>query len=290
MKRITRDLFIVFLCFSVIFAGCAYFSPAAKQSRAEAKVEATKAKIDVKYDETIDVAKGFVYATDYSLKLSPDTNKYTEIAREMSSRAIETLAPIDKVDILKMRAIVDGLASTNKQIIARAQSMLQEKDNEIVILQNQISKYEKTLKENESKFIEVSRENSYLANKWVALKRIFYWIIYGFIFFVICKFLSVLLPPPYNSVFGIFDYLIGGIIRLIFKAAPKAMETAKVVSNKTETALQHVITSVQDIKEQTRAAKQSSIELDRLNTELSKNTDEETKVLITEMKRKLGYI
>lgn len=289
-----RYALVAAVFFPVILGGCAYFSPSAKQNRAEIKVEKTKEAIFTSEEEILKEGKAFVYAIDYSLKLSPDTNKYTEIAREMSSRAVETLSPIEKADIIKMRAIVDGLASTNKQILARAQSMLEEKDSEIVVLQNQISDYKEILKKNEAKFVEVSRESASLAQTWWTIKRILWWGVYIFIAFIICKFLVVLVPPPYNSIFGIFEYIIGGFIGMIFKLLPKAKETAKVVSSDVQVALNHVVESIEETKTKVNSRNAltgaKSMGLEQLKNELNTITDSSSKSVIIDTKKTLGYL
>lgn len=294
IDRIKRDILVIVLCFGTLLAGCAYFSPSAKQNRAEVKVEKVKDAIFTSEKEILEESKGYIYGADYALLLNPNTNKYTTVAKQMTTKAMIALGQPDLVDVLKMQAIIEGLVSTNKATIEKAKVMLEEKDGEIITLQGKISDYKEILKDKEKKFVEISRENSLMADNWNLIKRIFWWIVYGIIFFIICQVLSAILPVPYNSVFGIFNYLIGGFIRVIFKLIPKAIETAKVVSINYKTALNHVVTSVQEAKTKVGAANSAtntkSVGLSVLSDELKNNTDDTTKVLITNVKQELGYI
>ena len=293
MNRFKRDILVAIMCFGTLLAGCAYFSPSSKQTRAEVKVERVKEAIFTSEEEILKESKGYIYGADYALLLNPNTNKYTTVAKQMTSKAMVALGPPDLADVLKMQAIIEGLVSTNKATIEKAKVMLEEKDDQIITLQGKISDYKGILKENEKAFVKISRENSLMADNWDLIKRIFWWIVYGIIFFIICQVLSSVLPPPYNSAFSIFSYFIGGFIRVIFKLIPKTIETAKVVSINYKTALSHVITSVQEAKTKVGAVNLAtntkSVGLSVLNDELKNNTDDTTKALITNTKQELGY-
>jgi len=283
-----RYALVAAVCFPVILGGCAYFSPSAKQNRAEIKVEKTKEAIFTSEEEILKEGKAFVYAIDYSLKLSPDTNKYTEIAREMSSRAVETLSPIEKADIIKMRAIVDGLASTNKQILARAQSMLEEKDSEIVVLQNQISDYKQILKKSEENFLHVSRINSQLADTWKKITNGFWWIVWIVAIGFILNILSQLLPPPYSNLASIIGIPVGIFIKCIRGIVPAASKYAGIVSEKihqeSQNTTEKLVLAIEELKNKDRAS------YEKLKPILADKTDIEARNKILEVKKDYNLI
>lgn len=286
--------YYILLLFCLFFTSCAYFSPVSKEIRAEKKIIQSKEAIFSSEEDILKESRGYIYGASVSLSLNPETNKFTQVAEKMLDKAQVALGPPSMEDANKMTEIINGLISTNKQLIAAAESALKEKDSKIIGLQNKIENYELNLKKSEQKFVELSRENASMADIVYKAKSIFWWIIYVLIGYVVCKVLLVLVPPPFNSIFGIFDYIIGGFGRLVFKLAPKAMESAKVVSADVQTALNHVVTSVQEAKIKIDAKNSGngakSDDLETLKSELAKNTDDTSKIVITETKKNLGYI
>jgi hypothetical protein len=279
----------------VLIIGCSIFpSPSSKADRAEKKVTETKAKIVANSEKTVEAGRSYVFGAGEALSLNPQTNKYTAVAKEMISRAQTTLGEPSMADVVKMKAIIEHLLSENKAIVEKGRILLQDRDEDIINLQSQNQELNEILREKESKFVDISRINAKLADKWSRLVSIFWWFIWGIVIMVACKILGSVLPPPYNSIFGIFDYIIGGFIRMIFKLLPRAKETAKVVNADVQTALDHVVLSVQEAKDRVSARNETtgakSVGITELNLALAKNTDNTTKAIITQTKAGLGYI
>ena len=283
MKRVICILLILIISSSI--TGCSVFkNPKNSWDKANAKVVKTEQKLTANDKEIINQAKQYIFAADISLKADKNPNKNSIIAESFADRAILTLGPPTMDESSVLRTMVNNLLATNKQIVAKGERQLANLDAQLADLQNINNKLQETLNTAEAKVFRIGETNSAMANKWNMLMRVFWWTVYAIIAAFVIKILSIILPPPYNSVFGIVDYILGGLIRFIFKLAPKAMETAKVVKVDYQTALNHVVTSIEDVKAK------NPLSSSPLINELKSNTDENSKKLITQTKQNLGYI
>jgi hypothetical protein len=234
---------------SSLLVGCALFrDPTGSWNKATDKVEAVQKAIDKNEDARTTAARNYVYATQVVLKDDPSTNRHHEVASDLNEKALVTLGPPSMADVVYLQAMVKNLLATNTAIIIRGEQQLAELDNTVIALQKANAKLQLNLEKAEQKVLDVGTTNAGFASKWTTLMKFFWWIVYAFVGAIIIKILAVLVPAPYNSFFGIIDYVIGGFIRFIFKLAPKAMETAKVVGTEYKVAMEHVVTSIEDAK------------------------------------------
>ena len=283
-----RVIFIPILCFAALLGGCAYFIPSAKQTRAEVKVEKTKEAIFTSEEQILNEGKGYVFATKYALDLNPETNKFTAVAKQMSTKALVAIGQPDLVDVLKMQAIVDGLLSTNKALVEEANFQLQKKDEKIIVLQEKIHNYEDILKKNEAKFIQVSRENSKLADTWKKITNGFWWIVWIFVIGFVLNILSQLLPPPYSNIASLVGIPVGIFIKCLRGIIPAASKYAGVVSEKvhqeTQNTTEKLVLAINELKSK------SPESYEKLKPILSDKTDAEARNKIIEVKKDYNLI
>lgn len=304
MKRyITWLLSILLLLLSASAVSCV--GPLKGWLNVTNKEQKTEQKVDKNKEETVEKAKGWVHGTSKALQLDPAPNKYSEVASDFNKRAELTLGPPQYQVSLEIDKIVNGLLSTNAQIKIDAQKSLDKKDSEIVGLQQELtglqSKLDKIQKEKE----ELGLKNSTLGQKWHNLvtwvKWIFWIVIIGIVLAVVSQILSIILPPPYSSIFSIIGLVFGGIGKLIFKIVPSSQKFAGTVDIKdyqlSEKTLSQVIHAIQQIRHteitpeivspQLKSIKIADIIDPVLKDHLDKS-DARAKVL--EIKSKLGHI
>ncbi|MEK6879992.1 MAG: hypothetical protein AABY22_10310 [Nanoarchaeota archaeon] len=281
-----KKLFLVYVL--IIFTGlfCSSCqSPMFKWLKTEKNVQETKQNISKNKDNTVDAAKGYIYGANYSLKLDPNPNKYSEVAEKFTERATDVLGPPQLEEIIILKQIVNDLLSTNQSIIIRGEKELAEKDSQAINLQQENQELKEELTENEAKRDKVSFTNASLANKWVSIKRIFWWIVWAFIGITLLRIFSAIVPPPWNSVGFIVDYIFGGLIRGIFAILPKAKDTAKVVNQEYNTTLSHIVEAIQEVKNKDNDT------FKKLEPYLKDVTNKEvSRPLIEKTKQNLGYI
>ncbi|MDO8610104.1 MAG: hypothetical protein Q7R95_06120 [bacterium] len=286
-----RYYLILVVILSVLLMGCN--TPMGKWIKGEKTVEKTKQQIVKNDDRLVEKTKGYLYGADFTLSLAP-TNRYVEVAKGFTERGLSTIGQPEMQEVLQLKKIVNDLLSTNKAIMIQGEEALAEKDLEVVSLQKQNTKLEEKLLTQEEKLKEVNRENASLATTWKFITRGFWWIVWIGVAYVVFRIAGAICPPPYNSFFGIFDFLIGGCVRLIFKAAPKAMGAAKVVGQEVKVALDQVVTSVEDAKTKIDSKNEAegvkSVGLEQLKTELRTNTDDASKKIINRTKENLGFV
>lgn len=290
MKKYFLPLLLV-----LTLAGCALFrNPDKAWTKATAKVEAVQAKIDANKDDTIEKGRNYVYGVKLALDADPSTNRSYQVAYLLNGKAIEVLGTPKMEDANALRAMVANLMATNRLVIERGQRQLAAMDEQVITLQKQNEQLVERLDKANDKLIAVGTENAGYASKWTTIVKFVWYAIYFVIAAFVFKILAVVVPPPYNSIFGIVDFVLGGIVRFVFKLAPKAMETAKVVTQDYKTGLEHVVTSIEDAKTKIDAKNApdgtQSAGLTQLKTELKTNTDAITKTLINRTKEELGYI
>ena len=293
---------LICLLFCLLLSGC--INPLKLFQRADKKVDTIQTQVNKNKDETVEKAKGYVHGTSTALNLDPNPSKYSEVASDLNKRTGLILGPPDYQDALVIDKIVTGLLSTNEQIKIQAQKDLNNKDSQIVVLQNKLKGLEEKLEVAEKKKDEIAFENSSLASKWHKLVTWIKWIFWGGLFvglfLLVSQVLSAVAPPPYNSAFALVSLLLGGIGKFIFKLFPKTLHFAGVVAketyDKTEQALTHIVKGVQEIRQtelnsQDITPETKSVKIAEIIDPILKGTmDEATRLKIIEIKAKLGQI
>lgn len=286
-----------------MFVGCK--SPLASWLKNEKNQDKQEQKIEKNKEESIEKAKSFVHGTGTALSLNPEPNKYTDVAETLNKRAGLTLGEPSYNNALVMDNIVSGLLSTNAQIKSKAEKDLQSKDKEVMVLQTELEKLQNKLNKIQEEKDKLGLEASTLAEKWTRLLRWIKIIVWGGIIGVVLLFvsqvLSVILPPPYNSLFSATALLIGTIGRAVFKLIPNAKSYANVVpknefdtSEKTLFALVNGLQKIRhkEISPEEVTAKTSSVKIkDIIDPILLDLTEKDiTRPKIIAIKKELGHI
>jgi hypothetical protein len=283
MKRATlASLILALTC----LVSCV--SPFQKNSKAEAKVDKAKQALDNNKAEQTEKAKGFVYAADFALSLDPNPSRFSEVGKNMTERSLLTLGQPDLEIALQYQRIVDGLVSTNAALQKKAKSELASKDREVESLQGDVVDLKKELGKAEEKRKVLAAENATMASKWA---RMMFWIrtvVYVVIGGFVLRIVAAVLPPPYNSIGYIIDFVFGGIGRCIFKLLPKAKDAAGVVAKEAYDISEKTLSSVVHGVQQARQNEDVRAVIDPI---LRDSTDKEiARPKIIEVKTQLGHI
>lgn len=287
----SKFLNIILLASVLSFSsGCALFrNPLASWQKAETKVEEKQKKIEANKDAVIEQGKNYVYATKLALQADPSTNQYHAVETKLNDRAVATLGTPDIVEIVRLETLVKNLLSTNTAIIIKGEQQLAEQDSRVKNLQSERNELLGQLETAQTKLTKIGTENAGLAQKWANLVKVFWWIVYGFIFVIVIKILSAILPPPYNSIVSIISVPIGLIIKGIHGCIPEAKKVAGVVASQTydttKLALQHIVEAIEEAKVQKPDVAKELVPF--LKDATSK---EITRPLITEIKKEMGYV
>lgn len=244
----------LFLCAVIpifLLSGCAFFhNPLGAFNKAEDKKAAVQKKLDKNDDETVDAGKKYIYGTKLALAADPSTNKAHVVATDLNDKAIAVLGQPSLEEINNLKQMVNNLLATNKAIIIKGEKQLADLDSEVIDLQSQKVSLEGKLDTAEKKLTAVSLSNAGLAQKWATLTKIFWGIVYFFIAAFVIKILAAIVPPPYNTFVGIIAVPFGLITKAIHACIPEAKVVAGVVSKDYQTATEHLVSAIQDIKTQ----------------------------------------
>lgn len=246
LKTLISSVFISFL-----LIGCV--SPSKKLARAQAAIDLTKNKIEKNETSTYKAGISYVFAADYALSLDPAPSKFNSVAKDFTSRSLVITGPPAYQEALVFKQIVDGLLSTNLANQKRAADELRQKDQEIISLQYQNKELNQKLETVQQREEAVAKSAASQANIIFYIKRVLFIIagvfVLGFIFHV----LSICIPPPYGSIFGIVSLFFGGVIKVIKSLFPEAKKfggvVEKVAHDKSEAALTSVVSAISDLKD-----------------------------------------
>ena len=296
-----KKVFLVSFCL-LLSLGCV--NPLKNFFRAEKKVDGLNEKTEKNKGETIDKAKIYIHGTSSALQLDPFPNQYNKIASDLNKRSELILGPPSLNDGLIMDKIVIGLLSTNEHIRAKSQKDLENKDKEVVLLQEKLKALEGKLESAEKEKDRIAKDNSILASKWHKFITWVKWIFWGGLsiagFLLISQILSATLPPPYSSVFSILALILGGFGRFLFKIVPSAKGFANVVGKETyllsELTLKHLVAGLQEIREKEIKPEEvitqsKNIQIkDLIDNILSAVTDSSSREKIIEIKKSINLI
>jgi hypothetical protein len=244
-------VFYLILPLFLFFQSCS--TPIGRFFKAEKNIQQIKNDISTNEDKKVESAKSYLFGADYSLSLDLSPSKYSQVAKEMTSKGLVILGPPTMENANQFQDIIKKLVSTNQQEIAKGQKLLKEKDDEVVDLQNENKELSDKLEKSQIKADQVNAENAKLANTWKKITHGFWWIVWiigiGFVLSIISKFL----PPPYSTIGGIVAMPVGLLIRFLHGLVPAARDFSKSVKqetyNETKTALSNVTEAVQIIKQ-----------------------------------------
>ena len=230
--------------------GCALFkNPFKSWTKAETKVETTQKAVATNQEEIVKQGKNYVYATKLALDADTSTNQVHDVEVQLNDKAIATLGTPTMDQIVVLQAMVKNLLSTNQILVAKGEKQLAAQDAMVANLQSVNSELLGKLDVATKKLTEVGTTNAGLAQKWNDVVKVFWWIVYAFIFVAVIKVLAVVLPPPYNSIVGIIAVPIGLFTKLIHSLVPEAKAVAGVVSSEYKTTTEQLLTAIQKLKD-----------------------------------------
>lgn len=292
MKRL---LFSLIICVSLTGCiGLGKLNPfnwglaSTKTARATNKIEEVQKNIAKTEDAEIEKARGYQWGTKLSLDTNKTPSKETELAESFNNKAILSLGPPSMQSARDFEKIVDGLLSTNKQLVASAQKLLDSKDNELIKLQKIKNELEIKLDKKEEAFKELSEKQSLLANKWQKLTRIFTWGFYAIIIGFIVSVILNNLPPPYNLLSTPINIIFGAAGKMIYGLFPKVREFSGSVAHTafatSENTLSQLVSCVESFKVQNPALYKEKFE-----GILRSGLDKEHKQKIDSARNNLGF-
>lgn len=280
-----KKIFVI-LPLLLLLNGC--FSPLDLFRRAEKKVDKAEQAIAHNKDETIEQARGYIFAADYALGLDPLPSKFSMVGKSMTQRSLTTLGPPSMEAVLEYQKIINGLVSSNAVLVKKAEAALREKDAEVIGLQTRLNELEGKLSVAEREKDRLAEKHALMANKWSSLVKWIKWIVGGFLFFFVGGFLlkvAAVAMPALGPVASIIDSVLGGVGKMVFRiSGDTAKKAAGVVDETYKDTLSDLVEAVQEIKtkQPETFAKIEPI----LKDKTSKNI---TRPVINKVKAELGH-
>ncbi len=271
---------------AALLVGC-FSLPSVKLDKQEAKIDKVEKKIDDNKNLSSLASTAYVWGAHYALSKDPEPNPYTSIAYDLTGKSLIITGSPNMKDANDFRKIVDKITSTNLVENKEGVTLLAAKDREIERLQLANQKLTKDKDAAEEKYKKIAEENSGYADIIARVKRIFYWCAFIFGGLFLLRFFAVFIPPPYNTLGLIPDFIFGGLFRMGSKVLPASLGAAKVVCSEsydtTEKTLQQLVKAIQEAK------KDPSVK-EALDPILKDATEETTRMRIIEEKAKLKMI
>lgn len=238
--------FLLILMVSLTFVGC--FSPISRHDSSLAKVEKYEKQIESQQLISSELGAQYVHGADYALSLETNKTPVVEVAKQLTERSVVALPSLTASNQFQVRTMVDNLVSTDEAINAKGRLALLTKDRRLSVAQEKIKALEDKLEAAESRFRDVTQENAAMANRWYTMIKWIKIVIWTVIICIVLRIITVVLPPPYNSIGYIFDYIIGGFYKIVSKLFSAANTAAGVVNSNVKTAFVGVLEGVQNAK------------------------------------------
>lgn len=216
------------------FALLACRTPSEKQAAAAKKVAAVEQRLETNRIAQARTGAGLADAALYALGKDPAPNLFADTAKLTLGRSMLAFQGADMTagaqEVLFLRGMVDGLLATNAALRADGQKALALVDGRLARSEATANGLEAKLAMAEAKLDQVNALNAGLADSWATLRRWIRWGLFGLLAVVVVRIAGSVLPPPYNSVLFIVDYVVGGVARMAFSVLPQAKAAARVVA------------------------------------------------------------
>jgi hypothetical protein len=279
MKKIIPAMLTLMLIWGfalTLMTGCQ--TPTQKKEKAEARKEIKAEQLETNRLAQAKVGVGMNDAALHALRKNPVPTPYDDVARMTLETGLLAFTAADLMppsfEILRYRKMVDDLLSSNEVLRASASNTMTKVQGQIAAGERKEQSLLADLAKLQGKLDAVNKENAALASTWVAIKRFFYWIVWivGGVF--VLRIVASVVPPPYNSVGFILDYVVGGFVRMVFGVLSHAKEAAGVVAidahNLMKTTLEQVVAALEQAKKENPGLK------DALKPYLKNETDKYT--------------
>lgn len=308
--------FILIIVLSLAIVGCGTLTGKnqgvlGKASKAEdkqkAKVEMVDASINVVATEKLDHIGQLSSGTDYALTKATNQEPAVQVAKEINERVISLANKPTIEQVKEIQAMVDGLMENNKKAI----KALNEKDEIISALMDEEKVLFKKKDLEIKKYMQVASDNASLADQYKAtlqemdsffglgavkygitkfIKSAMWFMIgFGVLFIVLRIFASS--NPIVGAIFSVFESILGAFIKAIAFLAPKAINFAGLIAQKTYDTTAETLSKVVNTIEQARTVEKSTgqvVSQSSLKTALSQTMDETHKNVIIKLKNGTG--
>ncbi len=300
------------LCF--VFTSCVTTpnENANKVNDAKAGVQSVKDALNDNGKDKMKQIQTTASGVDYALSKVTNAQPAVTVAKELNDRTV-SIAGVPPVDELnKMKKMVDDLTSQVVEEQKRGKKSLEEKDKEIMSIQQEREQLKLELKEKEEKLQKTANEVAKKAdeykvtvdevNSWFGLGGIIFGakkfiksciifiLVFGIIFLALRIFAAV--NPIAGAAFSIFD-MIGGVILQGVKALmPNSFNVAHFVEGTKFNEYKSTLSKIVDTIQECQSAKDKggpSCTVDDLLQEFSKSMSDHEKELVRGIKKELRW-
>jgi hypothetical protein len=312
-----KHLYLSFILgISLLITGCSVFKHSGDSSKLEEKNRAKIVNVDGQIknntSQKLDTIAQLAYGTDYALSKVNEPPREVTVARNMNQRIVSLTGSPTIEKIKEMQQMIDKLTAQLAIERDRGEKALNEKDEQINLLQSQAKNLD-VLKDSEiRKYIQAAQEmaanaDAYKAelNKmdqfmglgavWYGVKKFVVnsmWILgIGGVLFIILRIASFSNPLA-ASIFSIFSTIGSWFIKAIEFAIPKAVQTAGHVAenvfNVYKSTLSKIVDGIQLVKDRSLTTGEKPNIEDVLN-EVAKSMNTEEKEIVDEIKKALHW-
>lgn len=305
---------IIVLTLIVSLTGCAsvkgIFGKSSKKEAKQAdKIETIVQKQAANDHYSVNQIAALSYGVGYSLnKLTNEVPREVSVAKDLNGRILTLSGMPSLEDMKEMEKVVDTLRTN----LVEGRKLLAKRDKEIQLLQSE--KESLTLQKDEAvkKYMDIAESTARSNDKnkadldeyhgWFGLKAVFLgmsqfvktsmWVMLGgAVLFIVLRFASQASPVA-AAIFGIFEQIVAGGIKMVEWAFPKAINFAGHVTKgsyeQVSSLLKKLVDNIQSIKEVEKRTGHD-ITLKEVLKELDKSMDTKEKEFVDKIKKELGY-
>jgi len=312
-----KYVILFFLSLSLLVSGCATWwkrtNPNTNQvNNAQQQVQDAKDALNQNGKDKMKQIQSTASGVDYALSKVTNASPAVTVAKELNDRTV-SIAGVPSVDELnKMKKIVDDLTSQVVEEQKRGKKSLEEKDKEILSIQQEREQLKQELKQKEELLQKTAEQVAKKAdeykstvdevNSWFGLGGVIFGVkkfvktclvfilVFGILFLALRVFATV--NPIAGAAFSIFE-MIGGVILQSVKALiPNSINIAKVVDKVKFDEYKSTLSKIVDTIQECQSAKDKggpSCTVDNLLEEFSKSMSDHEKDLIKSLKKELRW-
>lgn len=314
MKKLIFPIFFGITLLAL--TGCSVFTNKGASTRTEernrAKIVGVDGQIKANTSQKLNTIAELAYGTDYALGKVNNPPREVSVARDMNQRIVSLTGSPTIEKMKEMQAMIDKLTAQLEIERDRGIKALNQKDEQIALLQLQAKNLDSVKDEEIQKYMAAAQlmaanADAYKAelNKmdqfmglgavWYGLKKFIIssmWILgIGSILFIVLRIASFSNPLA-ASIFSIFSTIGSWFIRAIEFAIPKAVQAAGHVAenvfNVYKSTLTKVVDGIQLIKDRADEKGEKPNLEDVLN-EVAKSMNTDEKEIIDEVKKALRW-
>ena len=302
-------------CASLVSKNSGVFGKASKtQADQRAKVEAIDTGIHKNDKEKLTGIGAWAEGTKYALDKVQDPPKEVVVAKDVNERIKALANKPDYDEVKEVQAIIDQLLSDFKTEQDKGKKALANKDDQIYTLNLQMRVLEDEKQDEIAKYMKIAEANALKTDQykatlnemdsffgfgamWYGLKKFiskaFIFLSIGAVLFIVLRALSVT-NPAIGAIFGVFEQVFAGVIKVIQGIAPRAVQFAGNVSAKLfqgyKKTLNKLVDTIELIKEREKATGGTKkYTIDEFLEEVAKAMDTEDKDRIIVAKKELNW-